>query len=188
MLSSLESKLEKDIKAQLSFEDGQVAVKPFEIKYEDIPIEVSGTHSLSNAMDYKAVFKVPAKYLGSDVNRIIGKIGDPEVDKITIPVTANIGGTFAKPDIKTDLASGIKNLTNQLIEIQKQKLIDKGTDKVDDLLGGLLGGKKSTATDSTNTTTDSTKSTKGDKLKNGLKNRIGDLFKKSKKEADSTNN
>ncbi|WP_340155794.1 AsmA-like C-terminal region-containing protein [uncultured Winogradskyella sp.] len=204
LLSSLDSKLSfidfskidlKDLKTKLSFENGQVSVKPFTVNYKDIPIVVSGSHSFSNTMNYSAVFQVPAKYLGSDVNRLIGKINDNEVNKLTVPVTANIGGTFTSPIIQTDLTSGVSNLTKQLIEIEKQKLINTGKDKVTDLIGGLLGGNSNTTkTDSTTTTKeDTTKQTAEDKVKEGVGNILGGLLggkKKSKdtKAQDSTKN
>lgn len=204
LLSSLDSKLDfidfskldlKDLKTNLSFENGQVSVKPFTINYKDIPIVVSGSHSFSNTMNYTAVLQVPAKYLGSDVNRLIGKINDNEVNKLTVPVTANIGGTFTSPNIQTDLTSGVSNLTKQLIEIEKQKLINTGKDKVTDLIGGLLGGNSNTTkTDSTTTTKeDTTKQTAEDKVKEGVGNILGGLLggkKKSKdtKAQDSTKN
>jgi len=37
------------------------------------------------------VFNVPAKYLGSDINQLIGKINTEEGKNITTSVTANIG-------------------------------------------------------------------------------------------------
>ena len=198
LLSSLDSKLnfidfdkiEKDIKTVLSFKDGQVSVKPFTIKYKDIPIEISGSHSFSNSMNYSAVLQVPAKYLGSEVSQLIEKINDPDVNKITVPVTANIGGTFSSPNISTDLTSGVTHLTKQLIEIQKQKLIGNGKDKVKDLLGGLLGGNKNnTKTDSTRT--DSTKTTPKDDVNEEVKNILGNILggkkkSKNKKVQDST--
>ena len=203
LLAGLDSKLDfidfskldlKDIKTNLSFENGSVSVKPFTINYKDIPIEVSGSHSFSNTMNYSAVLQVPAKYLGSEVNRLIGKINDNEVNKLTVPITANIGGTFTSPNIKTDLTSGVSNLTKQLIEIEKQKLIGQGKDKITDLLGGILGGNSATKTDSTKTTVaDSTKQTNQDKVKEGVSNILGGLLggkKKSdtSKKADSTKN
>jgi len=202
VLSGLASKLnfidfeqlEKDIKTKLSFANGQVSVKPFTINYKDIPIEVSGTHSFSNTMNYNAVLQVPAKYLGGDVNRLIGKINDDEVNKISIPVNASIGGTFSSPTITTDLTSGVSNLTKQLVEIEKQKLIGQGKDKVNDLLGGLLGGNSnSTKTDSTKTKTDSTKTNSEDKIKDGVINVLGGILggkkkSKGKKAQDSTRN
>lgn len=203
LLSSLDSKLDfidfskldlKDLKTNLSFENGQVSVKPFTVNYKDIPIVVSGSHSFSNNMNYNAVFQVPAKYLGSDVNRLIGKINDNEVNKLTVPVTANIGGTFSSPKIQTDLTSGVSNLTKQLIEIEKQKLINTGKDKATDLIGGLLSGSTNTTkTDSTTTKENTTKQTAEDKVKEGVGNILGGLLggkKKSEndKSKDSTKN
>ncbi len=193
LLSGLDSKLDfidfnqlqKDIKTKLSFENGQVSVKPFTLKYKDIPIEVSGSHSFSNTMNYSAVLQVPAKYLGSDVNRLIGQINDSEVNKISIPVTANIGGTFSSPSISTDLTSGVSSLTSQLIEIQKQKLVGKGKDKINDLLGNVLGGNSNdTKTDSTNANTDSTKKDPKDAIKEGVGNVLGGILNGKKKKSD----
>ncbi len=192
LLSGLDSKLDfidfnqlqKDIKTKLSFENGQVSVKPFTLKYKDIPIEVSGSHSFSNTMNYSAVLQVPAKYLGSDVNRLIGQINDSEVNKVSIPVTANIGGTFSSPAITTDLTSGVSSLTKQLVEIQKQKLVGKGKDKINDLLGNVLGGNNSTNTDSTTVNTDSTKKDPKDAIKEEVGNVLGGILNGKKKKSD----
>jgi len=183
------SKLDlKDLKANLDFSDGKVNVKPFNLKYKDIGIQVSGSHAFDKTLDYNAVFDVPAKYLGSEVNRLIGKINDSEVNNITIPVSANITGSYTSPNVKTDLSSGVSNLTKQLIEIEKQKLIGKGKDQVKDLLGGLLGNDKNdTVKDSTTTVkTDSTKTK--DPIKEGVKGLLGNILKGKTKEKDSTKN
>ncbi|WP_027125733.1 AsmA-like C-terminal region-containing protein [Gelidibacter mesophilus] len=184
-----------NLKANLEFANGKVKVQPFNLAYKDIGIVVSGAHGFDNTMSYDAVFNVPAKYLGSDINRLIGKINDYEVNKITIPISANITGSFTSPKVSTDLTSGVTNLTKQLIEIEKQKLIGKGTNHIKDLIGGALGGttKKDPTTttpkDSTQTTTpvppvkkDSTKTTE-DVIKNTLK----DIFNSKKKKKDSVN-
>lgn len=151
------SKLDlKDLKTKLDFKDGKVSVKPFTIAYQDIGIEVSGTHSFTNLMDYKAVFNVPAKYLGSDVTKLLAQIDSDAAKTITIPVTANITGTQVNPKIKTDLSSAVTNLTNQLIEIKKQQLIKQGTDEIKDLIGGVLSGNNNEEpTDTTTTTSES---------------------------------
>ena len=160
LFSMLESKLNfldfskldlKDLQTKLSFDNGQVTVKPFDIKYKDIKMTVGGSHTFSNTMNYQIVLDVPAKYLGSDVNNLINKINDPAVNTLTIPVTASISGNTLKPQVTTDLTSGVKNLTTQLIEIEKQKLINKGKDKLTDVVGDILGGN--TPKDSTSTQT-----------------------------------
>ena len=145
----------KGLKTALSFENGTVKVKPFALKYKDITVNVDGSHTFDRQLQYKATLDVPAKYLGEDVNKLIARINDDSLKDLTIPVIANIGGNYTSPNVTTDLTSGVSNLTKQLVEIEKQKLLNKGKDKAKDLLGGLLGGNKtdSTATDSTKTST-----------------------------------
>ncbi|NNK40584.1 MAG: AsmA-like C-terminal region-containing protein, partial [Winogradskyella sp.] len=176
----------KNLKSNLSFSNGQVLVKPFNLKYNDINIEISGTHSFENNLDYNAVFNVPAKYLGGEVNSLLKRINNSEVNNISIPVTASIGGTFSSPNISTDLTSGVSSLTKQLIEIEKQKLIDKGSDKVTDLLGGLLGGTSQNTTKQDSTKIDSTSNTNKTKVKEGVKSILGGILNKKKKTTTET--
>ena len=187
----------KDIIAKIAFNNGKVEIQPFDLAYDDIAIKVGGSHNLENKLDYKAVLQVPAKYLGSDVTALINKIDDPEVNKITIPVTANITGDLLKPAVKTDLSSGVKSLTSQLIEIQKQKLIGQGKDKIKDLLGDVLGGNSNNNenNDSNSNTGGVIKDVLGDVLggnsndtkdstkteSNPVKNVFGSIFGRKKK-------
>ncbi len=191
----------KDLKTKLEFANGKVSVKPFQLNYEDITIDVSGSHGFDKNLDYNAVFNVPAKYLGSDVNQLIGKINDDEAKNISIPVTANIGGSYLMPKVETDLTSGVKNLTNQLIEIEKQKLLNQGKGKVKDLISGVIGGNK-TKTDSIkkeqnnsvkdvlggliNNNKTQTDSTKTNTTKDAVKNVLGGLLGGRKKKTDTT--
>lgn len=185
VLSALESKLNfidlkdldlKELKTNLSFKDGLVSVKPFSIKYKDMAINVDGNHTFDQKMNYKASIDVPSKYLGKEINALIAKIDDTSLQNLTIPVTANITGMYDSPQVNTDLTSGVKKLTSQLIEIEKQKLIAKGKDKAKDLIGGILSDNKGDSKDSTQTE---------DPLKKGAKEVLGGLLGGSKK-TDST--
>ncbi|GAL61008.1 AsmA-like C-terminal region-containing protein [Algibacter lectus] len=209
LLSKLENSLSfidftkldlKDLKTKLEFANGQVSVKPFDLKYKDIAITVSGAHGFDQTLNYNAIFNVPAKYLGSDITSLISKIDSEEANNITIPVTANIGGSYTSPTVKTDLTSGVTNLTKQLVEIEKQKLLNKGKDKVTDLIGGIINGNKtktdSTQTEQTNavkdvlggiignktTKTDSTQTTPSNNTTNAVKNVLGGFLKKKTKD------
>jgi len=193
----------KDLKTKLEFANGKVSVKPFQVKYQDITIDISGSHGFDKTMGYIAVFNVPAKYLGNEVNGLIAKIDPAQADNISIPVTASIGGTYTSPTVKTDLTSGVSNLTKQLVDIQKQKLLNQGKDKVQGMLGDLISGNK-TKTDSlkiqqNNTvkdvlggivgtnktpTTDSTATTKPT-TKDAVKNVLGGLLGGKKKPKDT---
>ncbi len=163
----------KDVKTQLEFSKGKVAVKPFHLDYKDIAVEIGGTHSFGKNIDYNAVFNVPAKYLGSEVNRLIGQINDPDTNTLTVPVTANITGAFNAPNVKTDITSSVKNLTRQLIDIQKQKLLNQGKDKVKHLIGNVIGGNQNKS--------DSLKTQQNNAVKDVLNGIIG-----TKKTKDST--
>ena len=187
----------QDLKTVLSFNNGQVATQPLNLQYKDIAIKLQGTHTLDAALAYTATLDVPAKYLGTEVNALIAKLEDPSLKELTIPVTANIGGTYTSPKVSTDLTSGVTQLTQQLVEIQKQKLVNQGKDTAKDLIGGLLGGKEE---DSTNTTGDKVSSTLGnllgkkkdstatdsvnssDPVKEAASNILGGLLKKKKKD------
>lgn len=153
----------KDLKTSLSFKDGIVAVKPFTLNYKDISINVDGNHTFDKKLNYKATMQVPAKYLGSDITNLIAKIDDTALTDLTIPVIANIGGLYNNPSVTTDLTSGVKQLTTKLIEVEKQKLIDKGTNTAKDLIGGIINGNKA-ETNSANKDTSATKTSAQDIL------------------------
>lgn len=167
----------KGLKTALSFEDGTVKVKPFMIKYEDISIQVDGSHTFDRQLNYKATLDVPAKYLGTEVNSLIAKIDEKELENLTIPVAANIGGAYTSPEVTTDLTSGVKRLTTKLIDIQKQKLINKGTDKAGELLGGILG--------TTTSGNDSTSVSEEEKNNDAVKEVLGGILGGGKQSQDS---
>lgn len=160
IISELNSKLSfisldklnlQNLRTALTFKDGVVSVQPFTINYQDIAINIAGNHTFDKKLSYAATLNVPSKYLGAEINKLIARIDDRALTDLTIPVTANIGGLYSSPTVTTDLTSGIKNLTAQLIEIEKQKLIGQGKDKANELIGNILTGKSSEK-DSTTTT------------------------------------
>ena len=163
--------------ALFSFENGEVTVKPFNLNYKDIGIQVGGKHSFDNAMNYDIVFDVPAKYLGSDVTNLIGKLTPKDAESVkSIPVKANLTGSFSSPNFSTNIKNATATLVKDLVEKQKQSLINKGKEKITDKLTNLLGGNKNKEKDSTKTKEDT---------KDKVKNILGGLFGKKK---DTTKN
>ncbi len=130
----------KALKTVLSFKDGTVNVKPFTINYGDISIAVDGGHSFDKKLNYNLSIEVPRKYLGKEINSLIAQIDEKELQNLTLPVKANVGGFYDAPEINTDLSAGLKDLTSRLLAVQKQKLINKGTEKAGELLRGILSG------------------------------------------------
>ena len=148
-----------------SFENGLVTLKPIPLKYEDIDLEVRGTHGFDNTMNYDLDFEVPLQYLGADVMNLISKLSPKEGTKTTtIPVKASLNGSFNNPSFSTNIKEATTNLIKNLVQKQKQHLIDKGKNRITDLLDG-------------NSKKDSTKTNKIEDVKNLLNG----LFKKKKK-------
>jgi len=166
-----------DVKAVLSFKDGKVNVKPFDIKYKDIKATIGGTHGFDQSMNYNLKFDVPAKYLGTEANALIAKLSPADAAKLeNIPINALMTGSFSSPKISTDMKGAVTNLTNQLVKQQKEKAIKQGTSALTDYLN--KNTKK--PTDTTKTATPATKEdvkTKAADLLNGL-------FNKKKKPAE----
>ena len=160
-----------DIKAYLTFKDGKVNVKPFDIKYQDIKATIGGAHGFDQSMDYNIKFNVPAKYLGKEANAYISKMSPADAAKFeNIPINALMTGNFSNPKISTDMKAAMTNLTMQLAKQQSDKLVKKGGAELDKLLNS---GKK--------TDTDTTKT---GAQKEDIKKKAGDLlnglFKKKK--------
>jgi hypothetical protein len=162
LLSYLKKLNLKDQKIALTFEDGKVNIKPFELKYQDAKVNIGGQHGFDQSMNYNLKFDVPAKYLGPEVNKLLAKLSPADVNKLeNIPINALVTGNFKSPKISTDIKSGITNLTTQLVKQQKEKLIKQGTSALEDLI-------------KTNTKTDTTK-TKSP-AKEDIKKKAGDLL------------
>ena len=164
-----------DLKTSLTFENGKVNIKPFNIKYQDIAIQVGGQHGFDQSMNYNIAFDVPAKYLGTEVTKLLSSLNPGEASKISVPVNAILTGSFSSPKLSTDLSKSITSLTTQLVKQQKDKYLGQGANALSGLLGG---GKKPADTTKTQTpkTTEEVKQEVKTKVEDKVKDGIRDLF------------
>ena len=161
-----------DLKTAVTFKDGKVNVKPFDIKYQDIKVNVGGTHGFDQNMNYNLKLDVPAKYLGTEANNLIAKLSPADAQKVeSIPINAIIGGNFSSPKISTDVKQATTTLVNNLVKQQKDKLVSGGKD--------ALSGIISNATKPKN---DTTKTDVKKDVKDKANSLIKDIFGKKKKE------
>jgi AsmA-like C-terminal region len=159
----------KDLKAALTFENGKVNVKPFDIKYQDIKATIGGSHGFDQLMNYTMKLDVPAKYLGTEANALLAKLSPSDLGKLeNIPINAIIGGNFTNPKITTDM--------KQLVKQQKDKLIKEGTTK----LGALIDKNIKKPGDTTKTVIPTTKAEVKEAIKEKAKEEVtkkaGDLL------------
>lgn len=160
-----------DLKANLTFKDGKVNVKPIELKYQDIKLSFAGSHSFDQSMNYDIKFNVPAKYLGNEVNALLAKLSPAETAKLeNIPINALLTGTFSQPKVSTDLKQATTKLANQLIKQQKDKLVNQGTKAIENLIKGNTKAQDTTKP-----------KTKEDQVKDKATDLINGLFGKKKK-------
>ena len=161
-----------DLKAALTFKDGKVNVKPFDIKYQDIKVNVGGQHGFDQNMNYNLKFDVPAKYLGAEANALIAKLSPADAKKFeNIPINAILSGNFKNPKLTTDMKSAVTNLTNQLVKQQKEKVVTKGKETLNSIITNATKPKS----DTTKTDVKQDVKAKAGALLNGL-------FGKKKKE------
>ncbi|OAB28046.1 AsmA-like C-terminal region [Flavobacterium fryxellicola] len=167
-----------DLKAAITFKDGKVNVKPFDIKYKDIKATVGGTHGFDQSMNYNLKFDVPAKYLGSEANALIAKLSAADAAKLeSFPINAVLSGNFTNPKITTDINTAVTKLTTQLVNQQKERLVKQGTSALTDYIN-----KNTKPGDTTKTATPTTK----EEVKAKATDLLNGLFNKKKKVIDTT--
>lgn len=167
-----------NLQTSLTFNNGNVVVKPFTLAYQDIKLNVGGQHGFDQSLQYNLSFDVPAKYLGTEANNLIAKLTPTEANQIkNIPIKANVTGNFKNPKITTDIKQAVTSLTNQLVQMQKEKLVNKGKDALTNL---ITGNKPTTTPDTTKTAPATPKEAIKTKASNALK----DLLNKGKKEKE----
>lgn len=168
----------RDVDTKLTFDNGNIVVAPFDFDIKGIQVTASGSHGLDKSINYNLNMDVPAKYLGGQVSGLLAKLSasDAETMKVALPI--GLTGTLTSPQISVDTKAAVTTLTQKLIEKQKEELTTKGTDILQDILGGGTKPTDTTATQ-TNPTTTQQNTTKV------VKDILGGLFGKTKKKTDS---
>ena len=170
-----------DLKAAITFKDGKVNVKPFNIKYQDIKATIGGSHGFDQSMNYNIKFDVPAKYLGTEANALIAKLAQNDSAKLqSIPINATLAGNFTNPKITTDINSAVTKLTTQLANQQKDRMVKQGTSALTDFIN-----KNKKPADTAKTATPATPTTQ-EEVKTKATDLLNGLFKKEKAAESAT--
>jgi hypothetical protein len=177
------SKIKLDgLTTQASFDNGMINVKPFQFEVEGVDVKVNGSHTFDANMNYTLDVKIPANKLGSNVSSQLAKLAGEDMNQMFINLPVTIGGSFTSPKLQMNMQGAIQQLTNQIIEKQKQRLKDEVKDKVEetikDQIGGLLGGSSSNKTETDSTKTNTNKDKVEDKVKDLLGGMLGKKDKK----------
>ncbi len=189
----------KNITTNLTFDNGNINVKPFDFDVKGVKVTAGGSHSLNQQLNYDLKLDVPAKYLGNEVTSLLAKIDPAEANAMTVALPIGLSGSFTNPKVNVNMKSAVTALTQKLIDKQKDALIDKGTNAIKDIItggsngndtsvggtvGGILNGiikpKDDTSTNGNTSTDDKTDNTGA-----VIKDVLGGIFGNKKKENDT---
>jgi len=172
----------KDVLMSATIKDGQLNVKPFNVKFGNYVTTVSGSTGLDGAINYGLKMNVPAGKLGSQFQGLVNQYTGSNNSTSEIPLNIGLGGSFTDPKV-TLMAQEQKEQVKEAVTTAAQ---EKGKQAVQDLLAGekpkdalnsLLNPKKDTTTKST---TDSTKTDLKQDAQKALENKLQNLLKKKK--------
>jgi len=162
-ISGLKEITLKDVKSYFDVADGKVFVKPFNVKVQDVDMEIGGKHGLDQSIDYVINMKVPREKLGSRANSLVNNLvsqannkGIPLKVSDMVNFKVNLGGSITNPTVKTDLAGSgnsladdMKNQAKELVEAKKaaakdslQSVKNQAVQAGKDYLTSVLSGRK----------------------------------------------
>jgi len=130
------------LKGRVTFKNGMAEIAPFSFKVKGININVAGSHSFDNRMNYNLSLDVPAKMLGSEIGGTLAKLSATNIQNMTVALPIGLSGTFQNPQINLNTQQAINTLTQKIIDQQKEAFTEKGLDAISNILkGGKLPPK-----------------------------------------------
>jgi len=130
------------LKGKITFKDGMAEITPFNFKIKGVNINVAGSHSFDNRMNYKLTLDVPAKMLGSEIGGTLAKLSATNIEDMIVALPIGLSGSFQDPQINLNTQQAINTLTQKIIEQQKEAFTQKGLDAISNILkGGKLPPK-----------------------------------------------
>ena len=127
--------------------DGRIIFNPFDMDVYDSRITVSGSHGLDLTLDYKIDMNIAKSDLGAGANNLIqgmtllaagAGLKIPQSDYIK--VMANLGGTFNRPKMTTDLSGNMKS-AGETVQAAVEEKITEEVEKVEEQVRDEAGEK-----------------------------------------------
>jgi hypothetical protein len=174
----------KDIAAEIL--NGNLVVKPFDIKVGDLNMTVGGTNNLSGGIDYGVAMDVPTGKVGSALNNKLSSFAGMKDYKGAERVTLNlkVGGTMEDP--KVGLAGGsakaqakdmVKDVVSSRLNTEKEKLNVK-RQAAQDSLQREVDRRKKEAEEKARQELEKKRKEAEQKLQNQAKDKLKGLFGK----------
>jgi len=101
-----------NLETYLTFDNGNIQVKPFDFNIKGIKVTAGGTHGLDQNMNYNVTLDVPAKYMGSEVSGLLSKLSAQERETMTVALPIGLTGQMMKD--KTNVQIEVKTKNKQI--------------------------------------------------------------------------
>lgn len=142
-MDKLSTQTIKNLSARFKFQEGKVALTPFDVKLGNIVTNISGSSSIEQDIDYALKMNIPKEEIPASVLKLV-ESGLQKVNGITpliqlkglpaiIPVNVKVSGKMKDPKVTTDLQESITKLSGNVKDNLKEgakDLINKGKDSV----------------------------------------------------------
>lgn len=113
-----------DLLMTFTIDDGLVKLKPFELDVGGYKSTLSGSSSLTGALDFDINMLIPVGKLGSKITSLISQYNDSSAisDTSLIPINLSVGGTHKQPTFKIN---GVPKVSDIIKSVVKEKISDK---------------------------------------------------------------
>lgn len=174
----------KDVLMSAAIKDGELSVKPFDVKFGEYKTNISGSTNLDGSINYQLKMNVPAGKLGSQLQGFINKNTGANNSTSEIPVTIGLSGNYKDPKTSLLMEEQKQQVTQAVTAVaeEKSKQAVQGIlegEKPKDVLNNILNPKKDT-TKATGAPADSTKTDVKQEAQKALENKLQNLLKKKK--------
>ena len=129
-----------NVRVEYKVEKGRVYTKPFDLVIAGQKLNLSGSTGFDQTINYVGKVGIPRSVMGganSGVNSLMDQLNKQGGTKIklndVINVNLNIGGTFTKPTVSTNLSDVAKNEANSLKDQAAAELQAKAKAELDRL-------------------------------------------------------
>ena len=152
-MDKLKSQTINNFAANFKFQDGKIAVNPFNVKLGKINSEVQGTTSFEQDMNYTIKMLVPK----AEIPAAMIKVVEDQIKRVNsiaktelklpefIPVNVGVVGKMTDPKVTTDFKEQILSLTGNLKDAVKDAVNDKinqGKDSVKAIVNDKINDVK----------------------------------------------
>ncbi|MBR9860305.1 hypothetical protein GYB22_06070 [bacterium] len=118
----------KDLLLRFQITEGKMFVKPFDLMFDSIRLNLDGFTKLDGSLDYNGILSLPASYVseqtsvvqnitkGSAFSSYVPKAGD------YLDLNLDVLGTYAKPELKLNIKEVVNNYKSSLGDVLKSQL------------------------------------------------------------------